>query len=160
MWCRSDARLWHVCYLFIPYKPFMWCRSDARLWHVCYSFIPYKPFMWCRSDARLRHCLFYLQPFEESFQTLAQCIPFLLPYCILMFLTAREHHRLSFTSWQTYYHKMFRSLIISCYIIPVFLMFASTFKRTHWLVPGYCLGQIPCLEISIAMTAPEPTQRR
>ena len=21
-------------------------------------------------------------------------------------------------------------------------MFASTFKRTHWLVPGYCLGQI------------------
>ena len=28
------------------------------------------------------------------------------------------------------------------YIIPVFLMFASTFKRTHWLVPGYCLGQI------------------
>ena len=29
-------------------------------------------------------------------------------------------------------------------------MFASTFKRTHWLVPGYCLGQIPCLEISVA----------
>ena len=28
------------------------------------------------------------------------------------------------------------------YIIPVVLMFASTFKRTHWLVPGYCLGQI------------------
>ena len=24
----------------------------------------------------------------------------------------------------------------------LFLMFASTFKRTHWLVPGYCLGQI------------------
>ena len=33
-------------------------------------------------------------------------------------------------------------MIISYYIIPVFLMFASTFKRTHWLVPGYCLGQI------------------
>ena len=29
-------------------------------------------------------------------------------------------------------------------------MFASTFKRTHWLVPGYCLGQIPCSEISFA----------
>ena len=28
------------------------------------------------------------------------------------------------------------------YIIPVFLMFASTFKHTHWLVPVYCLGQI------------------
>ena len=33
-------------------------------------------------------------------------------------------------------------MITPCYIIPVFLMFASTFKRTHWLVPGYCLGQI------------------
>ena len=40
----------------------------------------------------------------------------------------------------------FRSMITPCYIIPVLLMFASTFKRTHWLVPGYCLGQIPCLE--------------
>ena len=25
--------------IYLPYKPFMWCRSDARLWHVCYSFI-------------------------------------------------------------------------------------------------------------------------
>ena len=49
-------------------------------------------------------------------------------------------------------------MITPCYIIPVFLMFASTFKRTHWLVPGYCLGQISCLEISIAMTVPEPLQ--
>ena len=24
----------------------------------------------------------------------------------------------------------------------MFIMFASTFKSTHWLVPGYCLGQI------------------
>ena len=39
-------------------------------------------------------------------------------------------------------------MIIPCYIIPVFLMFASTFKRTHWLVPGYCLGQISRLEIA------------
>ena len=37
-------------------------------------------------------------------------------------------------------------MIIPCYIIPVFLMFASTFKRTHWLVPGYCLGQISRME--------------
>ena len=46
------------------------------------------------------------------------------------------------------------------FIIPVFLMFASTFKRTHWLVPGYCLGQIPRLEISIAVTTSEPTRWR
>ena len=41
-----------------------------------------------------------------------------------------------------YDNRIFRSTIIPCYIIPVFIMFASTFKRTHWLVPGYCLGQI------------------
>ena len=40
--------------------------------------------------------------------------------------------------------------MVPYYIIPVILMFASTFKRTHWLVPGYCLVQIPCLEISVA----------
>ena len=37
-------------------------------------------------------------------------------------------------------------------------MFASTFKRTHWLVPGYCLGQISCVEKSVTTTAPEPMQ--
>ena len=52
----------------------------------------------------------------------------------------------------------FQSMIIVCYIIPVFIMFASTFKSTHWLVPGYCLGQIACLERSVAMTAPELMQ--
>ena len=31
-------------------------------------------------------------------------------------------------------------------------MFASTFKRTHWLVPGYWLDQISCLERSTTMT--------
>ena len=24
--------------IYLPYKPFMWCRSDARLWHACYLF--------------------------------------------------------------------------------------------------------------------------
>ena len=45
-----------------------------------------------------------------------------------------------------YHHKIFRSMITPCYIIPVFIMFASTFKHTHWLAPGYCLGQISCVE--------------
>ena len=53
----------------------------------------------------------------------------------------------------------FQSMNIVCYIIPVFIMFASTFKSTHWLVPGYCLGQIACLERSSAMTDSEPKQR-
>ena len=55
-------------------------------------------------------------------------------------------------------HRIFQCMLIN-YIIHVFLMFASTFKRTHWLVPGYCLGQITCLERSVAMTAPETKQR-
>ena len=32
-------------------------------------------------------------------------------------------------------------------------MFASIFKRTHWLVPGYCLGQISCAEKSVTTMA-------
>ena len=40
----------------------------------------------------------------------------------------------------------------------MFIMFASTFKSTHWLVPGYCLGQISCVEKSVTMTTPVPTQ--
>ena len=62
----------------------MWCRSDARQRHACYLIILYKPFMWCRSDARLRHALSYY-PFEASLQTLDRCIPFLLLYCIFIF---------------------------------------------------------------------------
>ena len=60
-----------------------------------------------------------------------------------------------FRDWR-YDHRIFRSMIIPCYIIPVFIMFASTFKSTHWLVPGYCLGQISCMERSVAMTARKP----
>ena len=53
----------------------------------------------------------------------------------------------------------FQSMNIVCYIIPVFIMFASTFKSTHLLVPGYCLGQIAFLKRSVAMTTSEPKQR-
>ena len=60
------------------------------------------------------------------------------------FLTICVHLGLSYISWQTCDHLINPEHV--WYIIPVFLMFASTFKRTHWLVPGYCLGQIPCLE--------------
>ena len=59
------------------------------------------------------------------------------------------HHRVSFNSWQTLWSWISRSMIIPCYIIPVFLMFASTFKRTHWLVPGYSLGQISRMAIAL-----------
>ena len=61
-----------------------------------------------------------------------------------IFLTICVHLGLSYISWQTCDHLINPEHV--WYIIPVFLMFASTFKRTHWLVPGYCLGQISCVE--------------
>ena len=76
-------------------------------------------------------------------------------FCFGIFLTICVHLGLSYISWQTCDHLINPEHV--WYIIPVFLMFASTFKRTHWLVPGYCLGQIPCLEISIAVVTSEPT---
>ena len=61
-------------------------------------------------------------------------------FCFGIFLTICVHLGLSYISWQTCDHLINPEHV--WYIIPVFLMFASTFKRTHWLVPGYCLGQI------------------
>ena len=37
----SHRRPTVACLLFTYYKPFMWCRIDARLWHVCYFFTIY-----------------------------------------------------------------------------------------------------------------------
>ena len=122
----------------------------------------YKPFMWCRSDARLRHA-FCCRPFEASLQTPDRCI-FLFLFSglhihVLYEQPACVHHGFClFRDWHCD-HRIFQSMIIICYIIPVYIMFASTFKSTHWLVPGYCLGQITCLESSVAKTAPEPKQR-
>ena len=93
--------------------------------------------------------LIYLHPFEESFQTLDQCILFLLPYCMFIFYLHACITDFVYFVTDVIIIKIFRSMIISYYIIPVFLMFASTFKRTHWLVPGYCLGQISRMEIAL-----------
>ena len=68
------------------------------------------------------------------------------PVLHIHILPACVHHGLHLFRDRRYDHRIFGSMIIPYYIIPVLLMFASTFKRTHWLVPGYCLGQIPCLE--------------
>ena len=90
----------------------------------------YKPFMWCRSDARLRHALYHY-PFEASLQTPDQCIYISilgLHIHVLYEQPACVHHgSCLFRDWR-YDHRIFRSMIIHCYIIPVFIMFASTFK--------------------------------
>ena len=79
-------------------------------------------------------------------------------FCFGIFLTICVHLGLSYICDRhviTWY-----SGACLTFIIPVFLMFASTFKRTHWLVPGYCLGQIPRLEMSTVVTTSEPTRCR
>ena len=89
--------------------------------------------------------LIYLHPFwgvisdTRSLHSISILHIHILPTCV--------HHEYFFLSrdWP-YDHRIFRSMITLGYIIPVFLMFASTFKRTHWLVPGYCLGQISRME--------------
>ena len=113
----------------------------------------YKPFMWCRPDARLRHY------YSCSFRSRSHSDPRLAPSTLYLFiLPTCVHHGFSYFSWQTCDLIIIRSMF--WYIIPVFLMFASTFKRTHWLVPGYCLGQIPRLETSTVVTTSEPTRWR
>ena len=98
--------------------------------------------------------LFLHFPLEESFRhsfgTQYFILVYFYPYVCIM--VSRIF------SWRMYDRLL--NLEYVGYIIPVFLMFASTFKRTHWLVPGYCLGQIPCLEISIAVTTSEPMHWR
>ena len=91
------------------------------------SFI-YKPFMWRRSDARLRHALYYY-PFKASLRTPDRCTLFLLPDCIFIFdMIDLLACIMSFIyDWRSD-HGMFQSMIIFWYIIPVFMMFASTFK--------------------------------
>ena len=89
----------------------------------------YKPFMWCRSDARLRHA-FCCRPFEASLQTPDRCI-FIsilgLHIHVLYEQPACVQHGFWFHDWRCD-HRIFQSMIIVCYIIPVFIMFASTFK--------------------------------
>ena len=91
--------------------------------------------------------LIYLYLFEESFQTLELYTLFL--YCIFIFYLHACIMNFVYLMADVMVIGYFRSMITPCYIIPAFLMFASTFKRTHWLVPGYCLGQISRMEIAL-----------
>ena len=104
------------------------------------------------SDTRLAPVLLFLHfPLEESFRhsfgTQYFILVYFYPYVCIM--VSRIF------SWRMYDRLL--NLEYVGYIIPVFLMFASTFKRTHWLVPGYCLGQISCVKACIAVTTSEPT---
>ena len=93
-------------------------------------YLPYKPFMWCRLGARLRHASYYC-PFEASLHTPDRCILLLPCYCIFMLyinnLLACIMVFILFYDWR-HDHRIIQSMIIVCYVIPVLIMFASTFK--------------------------------
>ena len=136
-------------------KPFMWCRSDARLWHVCYFLLFISPLC---GVAQTPDCgiVNLFAPFSRShFRHSITTYYFYIAYSYITHMRASWIFCLS-RDWR-YDHRIFSELDYPWYIIPMFLMFASTFKRTHWLVPGYCLGQIfSCVEKSVMPTAPEP----
>ena len=119
----------------------MWCRSDVRLWHYCYFIFWQKPFLRCHTDARLRH-VFYFLPFEASLQTpdrsssyftgisgglppdflfLISAMQFLIPVCVLWFLLM---------------------CIMIAFVISYVQTICEYIQSTHWLVPGYCFGQM------------------
>ena len=147
-----------ACLLFIfPISPLCGVAQtpDCGMLIIIYS---YKPFMWRRSDVRLRHALFYY-PFEASLQTPDRCILFLFFDCLFMFY---KNNLLAcvmnFIAWLTKW-----SWNVSVHHLLYFTCVHNVceyIQSTHWLVPGYCLGQISCLERSAAMTAPEPRQWR
>ena len=94
-------------------------------------YLLYKPFMWCRWDARLWHCLlfiYFISPLCGVAQTPDCGILFPLHYCSFMlhvnnlFACIRDF----IYDWRCD-HRIFQCMII-IYIIPVFIMFASTFK--------------------------------
>ena len=161
-----------ACTAFIfCYKPFMWCRPDTRLWHY-YScsfrsrshsdtrLAPVLLFLHFPLEESFRHSFgtsIYYPAFSARgvFQTLAwhqyyysavsargviQTLAWHPVFYFELFLTTCVHLGFRAFSWQTCDHIIIRSMF--WFIIPVFLMFASTFKHTRWLVPGYCLGQI------------------
>ena len=108
----------------------------------------YKPFMWRRSDARLRHALYYY-PFKVSLQTPDRCIFNFLLTCTVSFI-------LGLTKWS-------RIILVHDYHLLCYTCFHDVceyIQSTHWLVPGYCLGQIFLARRGATVpTAPEPKQR-
>ena len=87
--------------------------------------------MWCRWDARLRHCLLFIyliSPLRGVAQTPDYGILFPLHYCsfLLHINNLFACIRNFIYDWR-YDHRIFQRTII-IYIIPVFIMFASTFK--------------------------------
>ena len=103
----------------------MWCRGDARLWHACYSFT--LEALYVVSLRRPTEACFILL----SFRGVASDTRSVLYFCSLIAYSYEQpacvHHGFLFRGRRCD-HRIFQRMIIICYIIPVFIMFASTFK--------------------------------
>ena len=142
--------------IFFGYKPSLWCRADVRLWHCCYLFSLQALYVVSLRRPTVA-CFIYFNFFKASLQTLDQStLPLSSDFSFPVYdeWPACVHQELYFHDWLSD-PKLFQCVIITCYIIPVFMMFASTFKRTHWFSPGYCLGQITYLERSMMTETPQ-----
>ena len=80
----------------------MWCRSDARLWQ-CFKLLSFRG---VTSDTRLVHSI---------------------PTLLLLWITCPCASWVYLCDLHCDY-RIILSIITICYIIPVFIMFASTFK--------------------------------
>ena len=94
-------------------------------------YLLYKPFMWCRLDARLWHCLlfnFFISPLCGVAQTPDCGILFGLHYCSFMLHINNLFACISdfIYDWRCD-HRILQCMNI-IYIIPMFILFVSTFK--------------------------------
>ena len=124
LWCRSDVRWWHICYLHLLQalsamslrrptvafllKPFMWCRSDARLWHFFY-----KPCLWRRSD--IRQWYFLLSPLCGVAKT-PDCG---VRYLFIFLSRCRFRHPIGFTVIMLGFRADYRRLPFYLPVMPV-----------------------------------------
>ena len=137
-----------ACLLFIYFRSPLCGVAETPDCGMFVTYLPYKPFRWRRADTRLRHALYYY-PFKVSLQTPDRCIFNFLLMCIVSFILG-----LTKWSWIILVHD-YHLLCYTC-----FHDVCEYIQSTHWLVPGYCLGQISCVERSVATTVLEPWQWR
>ena len=89
--------------------------------------------------------LFIYWPFEASLQTPDRCLLLLICYCIFINnLLTCIRDLFTFRDWH-HEHKYFGTSLL--YYTRVHNV-CEYIQSTHWLVPGYCLGQISCTKRS------------
>ena len=127
-------------------KPFVWCRSDARLWHFFQSplcGVAQTPD--CGISFKALYVVSLRRPTVALF-VIYFIILILLCYCIFTF-NMLIHTRVLFIigDWR---HALIIFSAHRCHFMPVFIMFASTFKVLTGLSLAIVLARFSCAERS------------